>query len=166
MIEHGHHAAFDIGWFRKIGGYDPTFSHNEDPEYDHRLALAGGKIWLDGEIRLKYIMRPSNSGLFRQYRNYGRGRMRTLKKHRMMPKTRQVLPIALVANLIFSTLLGWLVHPLLYLGTAAYAAILLAVSIALAFKHRSFCAFWAGPALATMHISWAFGALEKFFSSH
>ncbi|WP_083194098.1 glycosyltransferase family 2 protein, partial [Leisingera sp. JC1] len=72
-VDHGHHAAFDLDWFRRIGGYDPAFSHNEDAEFDKRLTDAGGRIWLESGIRIEYHMRPSFRALLKQYLNYGRG---------------------------------------------------------------------------------------------
>jgi succinoglycan biosynthesis protein ExoA len=51
-VDHGHHAAISLDWFRRVGGYDPGFSHNEDAELDHRLGRAGGRVWLDAELRL------------------------------------------------------------------------------------------------------------------
>jgi succinoglycan biosynthesis protein ExoA len=33
FVEHGHHAAFMRNAFLRVGGYDETFSHNEDAEY-------------------------------------------------------------------------------------------------------------------------------------
>ena len=162
FIDHGHHAAFDLNWFRKIGGYDPTFSHNEDAEYDKRLVDAGGRIWMDADIRLDYFMRPSFSALARQYRNYGRGRMKTLLKHRTRPRLRQLLPVVLLFVLAFSLLGGLLVHPVLYLGAVAYLAILCTATVLVYLKQRSTCALWAGPALAAMHLAWAVGAVETF----
>jgi succinoglycan biosynthesis protein ExoA len=41
-VEHGHHALFRLDAFLGCGGYDETFSHNEDAELDVRLARAGG----------------------------------------------------------------------------------------------------------------------------
>jgi hypothetical protein len=58
-VDHGHHAAMDLDWFHHVGGYDARFSHNEDAELDHRLRAAGGRIWLEADLRLDYQMRPS-----------------------------------------------------------------------------------------------------------
>lgn len=166
-VDHGHHAAMDLDWFRRVGGYDASFSHNEDAELDHRLRAAGGRIWLEGDLRLDYQMRPSLRALARQYWNYGRGRARTVRKHRMRPRLRQMAPavnlILLLAGaaLMMAGLLtgsGWLlalgaVWPLLY------GAVLLAASVAMAWRHRDLAGLWAGPALAAMHLPWGAGFL-------
>src|SRR5262245_48947790 len=37
FVDHGHHAAFDLRTFLELGGYDETFTHNEDAELDRRM---------------------------------------------------------------------------------------------------------------------------------
>jgi len=100
-VDHGHHAGFDLRVFKKVGGYDDTFSHNEDAEYDARVAQQGGRIFLNADIRIQYVPRSSATALARQYFNYGKGRARTIRKHQEVLKLRQALPIAaLLANLM------------------------------------------------------------------
>jgi succinoglycan biosynthesis protein ExoA len=159
-VDHGHHAGFEITAYRAIGGYDETFSHNEDAEYDARLAANGGKIWLDANIRIQYIPRGSVAGLARQYFNYGKGRARNAAKHNSPLKLRQTLPIiALALNLIglLAAPLFWpaLILPFGYLGVLGLA------SLYVAYKHRSACGLLAGLALGAMHMSWAAGFLRQ-----
>ncbi len=159
-VDHGHHAGFDIEMYRRVGGYDETFSHNEDAEYDQRVREAGGKIYLDAEIRIQYIPRGSVSKLARQYFNYGKGRARNIAKHGQRLKPRQAAPIlaflASLAGLLIAPLF-WpaLILPLGYLG------ILAAASLYVALKHRSACGLFAGLASGTMHMSWAAGYLRQ-----
>ena len=166
-IDHGHHAGFAVDWFRKIGGYDEHFSHNEDAEYDHRLGLAGGKVYLDAEIRIEYTPRGSLTALARQYYNYGKGRARTTLKHAIRPKIRQMLPVAA----LFGVILGFAllpVTPWLALIPFSYFILLACVSAAIAVIKKSWCGILAGPALGTMHMSWALGflvGLAKFGTS-
>lgn len=152
-VEHGHHAGFRLDWFRRVGGYDESFSHNEDAELDHRIGLAGGRIWLESRLRLAYSVRPSPGALARQYWNYGAGRARTMRKHRLRPRPRQILPPAMVAVIGLGLVLTPLT-PLGYLPLGIYAACLVAVSIAGAFALGRLYGLWAGPALAAMHLSW------------
>lgn len=157
-VDHGHHAGFDLGWFRHIGGYDPTFSHNEDAEYDARLARAGGRIWLEAGIRMDYVMRPTLAGLSRQYWNYGRGRARTIAKHRVTPRVRQLIPVLNVVFLALSLLVG-IAWPWALMGWALYLSLLGTASAACAMRLRSAAGLMAGPALAAMHLSWGAGFL-------
>lgn len=166
-VDHGHHAGMDLGWFRHVGGYDPHFSHNEDAELDHRLRAAGGRIWMAGDLRLDYQMRPTISGLARQYWAYGRGRSLTVLKHRLRPRPRQIAPALNLLMLALAMLLiaaGWLTkgHALIAAGLiwpALYAALLLGASLWMAIRHASLCGLWAGPALAAMHLPWGAGFL-------
>jgi succinoglycan biosynthesis protein ExoA len=159
-VDHGHHAAFDLGWFRRIGGYDSSFSHNEDAEYDTRLARAGGRIWFEAGARLAYVMRPSLGGLWRQYWSYGRGRARTIAKHRVRPRLRQIVPVTEVVLLALSALVG-LVWPPALSWCALYGGLLLLASVVCATRLRSASGLLAGPALAVMHLSWGLGFLRQ-----
>ena len=167
-VDHGHHAAMDLEWFHLVGGYDARFSHNEDAELDHRLRAAGGRIWLDADLRLDYQMRPSFWALARQYWNYGRGRARTVRKHALRPRLRQIAPAVNLLLLLAGLLLGVAGA---FAGSAAmlaagavwpalYLAVLALASGWMVLRHRSPCGFWAGPALAAMHLPWGAGFLS------
>lgn len=157
-VAHGHHAGFDVDWFRTIGGYDETFSHNEDAEYDYRLAKAGGEIYLDSDIRIEYTPRGSLPSLARQYFNYGKGRSRTTLKHLIRPQIRQLLPVlSLLAVILGIALLP--VAPWFALFPASYLILLIGVSAAFAISKTSLCGLWTGPALGAMHMAWGLGYL-------
>lgn len=162
-VDHGHHAGFRLEWFRKVGGYDITFSHNEDAEYDHRIGLAGGRVWLDADIRLEYHMRPTLGALAKQYWTYGQGRARTVKKHHMRPRLRQMIPVAHVALLAMTLLFG-LIWPSLWLYPAFYLAVLAGVSAVGVSRIGWPSGLWAGPALGAMHIAWGTGFIRQFLS--
>jgi succinoglycan biosynthesis protein ExoA len=161
-VAHGHHAAFRLSTFRALGGYDPAFATNEDAEYDLRLTQQGGRIWLDASLRLRYFPRRSPGRLWRQYRRYGAGRARTCLKHRVRPGLRQALPLVNLAGLTVGTVGGALSQPgpgqgLLLAWPAAYAVLLVGVSLWSALRHREPAALWAGPAVGIMHLGWALG---------
>ena len=164
-VDHGPHAGFRLDWFRRVGGYDASFSHNEDAELDHRIALAGGRIWLDAGIRVAYSVRPTLAALARQYWTYGRGRARTVRKHRLRPRLRQMLPPLLVAALLLGLPLAP-ATPLALLPAAAYAAAVAMVSLIALMRMRRFCGLWAGPAMAAMHLAWGVGFLVETGFGH
>jgi succinoglycan biosynthesis protein ExoA len=160
FVDHGHHAAFDLAAFLAVGGYDETFSHNEDAELDTRLRKSGGRIFLDADIRLSYLARATVASLARQYFSYGKGRARTLMKHGERPRLRQLIPpatlVACVLGLGIAPFTLWgLVLPGFYLGALAFASIVVAA------KHRSPCGLLAGLASATMHMSWSAGFFRQ-----
>lgn len=159
-VDHGHHAGFNLSIFRSVGGYDETFSHNEDAEYDERVVQAGGRIFLDATIRKIYIPRASVMALARQYYNYGKGRARTIFKHRQRPKMRQMLPVlALLGSLI--GLLAAPFYPPAILLPAGYITILVLASVFIGLVKKSACGLLAGVASGTMHMSWAAGFIMQ-----
>lgn len=163
-VDHAHHAGFHSHWFRKVGGYDESFSHNEDAEFDHRLGLAGGRVWLDADIRLDYQMRNTLKGLWLQYWRYGRGRARTVVKHRMRPRLRQMLPVAAVLAVSVSVVLG-MIWPPAFLIVAIYLALMATVSVTAVVTTRSPCGMFAGLAMAAIHLAWGAGFMFQFIRS-
>jgi succinoglycan biosynthesis protein ExoA len=163
FVDHGHHAGFDLPTFLRLGGYDETFSHNEDGEYDRRLTASGGRIYLDADIRLKYVPRASVGALARQYYNYGRGRARNLMKHGDRPKLRQLIPPAVFGICLLSLLVAP-VAPWTLLAPAGYVALLLAASVLVAVRMKSPCGLLAGLASGTMHMAWSAGFFRQMLS--
>ncbi|MYM74156.1 glycosyltransferase [Duganella sp. FT134W] len=156
FVDHGHHAAFLTSSFRRAGGYDESFSHNEDAELDCRQRAYGSRIFLDTGIRIGYAPRATLAGLWRQYFNYGKGRSRTIRRHPGSMRARQFAVPAHLAFSIFALLVSpWFAYllawPLLYLS------ILAAGSLQIAAKRGSACGLLAGPAAFVMHTAWALG---------
>jgi succinoglycan biosynthesis protein ExoA len=159
-VEHGHHAAFDRDAFLRIGGYDETFSHNEDAEFDHRLCQSGGRIWM-AEQAVTYFPRRTFASLARQYMRNGAGRAKTIKLHRMRPRLRQVMPLVLMATSIGGLALmpvsAWFgLVPLLY------AVCCVTWGIISALRTRDAWLLAMGPAAVTMHMAWAIGFIRSW----
>ncbi len=154
-VDHGHHALMCIDAFRSVGGYDATFSHNEDAELDLRLAKAGHKIWLTARTALDYFPRPSPRPLFKQYYNFGHGRAKTILKHAIVPKVRQMIPAAVLPALLFAAL-----SPLTLLAAIpvlSWACLCLAYGAYLRFRARDAAIVLSGPAAMIMHLAWSIG---------
>lgn len=154
-VDHGHHALFDLEYFLGAGGYDETFRANEDAEFDIRLVKANGRIWLSSDIAIAYYPRRTPGALFRQYLHYGRGRARTLLKHRGRPKVRQLLPVAVLpaaAAAPFGLVDGVLAAPFV---VWAVASLLCGLAIGLKKRQASACA--SGAAAMVMHLGWSVG---------
>jgi succinoglycan biosynthesis protein ExoA len=155
FVAHGHHALFDRRFFQELGGYDESFTHNEDAEYDRRSRTAGGMIWMSANP-VWYFPRETIRGLARQYYRHGRGRARTLAIHNLRPAARQLLPPAiLVINL--AALLFSFARPGLLLIPLSYVAACCSIGIWKAIRLREFCAAAAGLAAIVMHTSWGAG---------
>lgn len=156
LVQHGHHAAFDRRTFLALGGYDETFTHNEDAEFDMRLVRSGEKIYLDTEAMVTYHPRADIASLARQYFRHGTGRARTLSKHRSLPLVRQLLPVAVLVACLMSLLLV-AVHPAFAAIAVLYVLACITWGSALAVRHRQACVLLSGFAAMTMHMSWAAG---------
>lgn len=158
FVDHGHHALMRTAAFRRAGGYDESFSHNEDAELDCRIRALGGRIFLDGETRLEYHPRGTFGRLWKQYFAYGKGRSRTVRRHPSSLRLRQFAVPAFIA-LCCLALLAAPFQPWALVIPGFYAAVLAATSLSVALKKRSTCGLLAGPAALTMHASWAAGFL-------
>jgi succinoglycan biosynthesis protein ExoA len=159
FVDHGHHAAFRMERFRALGGYDETFTHNEDAEYDCRLRKAGGTIYLDAALRVQYRPRQSLVQLARQYHRYGLGRSGTVLRHPESLRLRQLaVPTAMVSLAV--CLIGAPLFPWLLIGPGAYGLVIVATSLLMAVRKRSAYGLMTGPAAAVMHASWAFGFIQ------
>lgn len=155
FVDHGHHALVDIGKFLAVGGYDETFSHNEDAEFDTRLAQAGGRIWLTRAQEITYYPRASSAALFRQYLNYGDGRARTILRHKSRPKLRQLAPAAIAPALLSA--LAAPVFPPLILPALAWIIASAAFGLMIGIRQSSLCAAASGWPAMVMHLAWSLG---------
>lgn len=161
FVEHGHHAAFKRRDFIALGGYDESFTHNEDAEYDFRLIGAGGRIWMQNSAAITYFPRTTIASLARQYFNHGRGRAKTVLKHRTPFKPRQLLPVAALAGCATSLALS-IMSPLFLTPAVIYAGACVGWGVVLGAKEKDGCAMSSGVAAMTMHLSWACGLIATF----
>jgi succinoglycan biosynthesis protein ExoA len=154
-VDHGHHALFKVASFLAVGGYDESFTHNEDAELDARLRANGGKILLAANIVIDYFPRRTARNLTRQYFMYGRGRVRTMLKHRAPLKPRQLIPVV-IAPMAAAALLAP-IAPWTALPFAAYLALCLGYGLVLGAREKRGCAGAAGAPAALMHLAWSAG---------
>ena len=160
QVEHGHHAAFDRAFFVSIGGYDESFSHNEDAELDLRITRQGGRIWLDTSVPVTYYPRSTVSDLAQQYFNHGAGRARTFWLHRPPLKLRQMAPLVILLGIIGCGLLS-LAWPLFLLPPLAYLGLCLGWGLWRAGRSGEHDLAGMGIAAMVMHLSWAVGFLKQ-----
>lgn len=160
FVDHGHHALFKTEAFRAVGGYDESFSHNEDAELDLRLRQAGKSILLAADIMIDYYPRKTARALALQYFRFGKGRARTMQKHRIAPKPRQLAPMMIAPALVAALVLGP-IWPIFALPTLLWLGLCLSYGAVLGLKARNLCACGAGIAAAISHLAWSLGALAQ-----
>lgn len=153
--DHGHHALMKVDAFRAVGGYDESFSHNEDAELDFRLRAAGHRIWMTDKTFMTYYPRASVPSLFRQYLGYGRGRARNILKHRAMPKIRQMIPL-MVFPVVAGTSLAFLSLSAL-IPAGLWMAACLGYGVWMAVGQRNPYGPLAAVSAMIMHLAWSAG---------
>src|SRR5579859_906822 len=159
FVDHGHHALMSVHAFRTVGGYDQAFSHNEDAELDFRLIVAGYRIYLCAGADIIYYPRKSPVALFKQYRNFGRGRAMTILKHRAKPRLRQLLP-AMIGPFVVLSLLSP-VAPILGLPAMLWTIASLTIGVILGVRDKRACAFASGIAAMLMHLGFSVGFIAQ-----
>ena len=149
-VSHLPRAAFDA-----VGGYDESFSHNEDAELDFRLRKSGFRIWMTDKTRMTYYPRASVMPLFRQYLAYGRGRAKNLLKHRSIPKIRQMIPLAVLP--VFVLALLSLVHWAALIPLGLWIAACLGYGLWMAIGQKNQYGPLAAFSAMVMHLAWSTG---------
>jgi succinoglycan biosynthesis protein ExoA len=162
-VDHGHHALMRTEAFKAVQGYDETFSHNEDAELDIRLRQAGFRIWLTDKTCLEYYPRASSWRLFKQYISYGRGRIRSILKHRTYPKLRQVAPATVLPAIILA--LASPISLLALLPFLAWVILCLGYGVLLGLRARRAAIMLSGIAAMIMHFGWSIGFWQGIFST-
>jgi len=91
--------------FEEIGLFDESLQFGEDEEINWRIIKAGYKIFLTPEVKFFYYPRKSFGGLFKQYYNYGKARVKVIRKHPDFLKIKHIIPSAFILSLIGSGIL-------------------------------------------------------------
>lgn len=155
FVDHGHHALMDLAMFRQVGGYCEAMPCNEDAEFDHRQLRAGGSIWLEPSAAITYFPRKTVAALWKQYRKYGQGRARNLRRHAMVPRLRQLVPLGVLVALAILPLSVF--HAVVALPAFAWLALCLTAGAFIGVRAGGGWAIAAGLAAATMQLAWAAG---------
>lgn len=155
---------YPIHVFKKIGLFDETLLRNQDDEYNYRVIEAGGKIFLNTEILIKYYVRASLRNLFKQYLQYGYWKVYVNKKHKTVTTIRQLIPFVFVIGLFLGAILS-LFLPLfiwIYLGGIGFYLLL---SIFFGFKASNKVGegFKIALIFPVLHFSYGWGYLKGIF---
>ena len=102
--------------FEKIGYFDEELIRNQDDDFNFRVTQAGGKIWFESEISLKYYVRGNFKGLSKQFFQYGYWKVYVNKKHGAVTTLRQLVPPLFVLYLFLIPLLFFISSFLFYLS--------------------------------------------------
>ncbi len=156
-------GAFFRSLIDQIGAYDESLLSNEDYEFNARIRLAGGKVFLDPEIRSRYFARPNLGALARQYFRYGYWKLNMLRRYPGTLRWRQALPPLFVAGIlglaVFAVFFFW-ARWLLLLALGSYFLTLVMGALPVAVKRRDASLIIGMPlAVVVMHFCWGSGFL-------
>jgi GT2 family glycosyltransferase len=149
--------------FDRVGLFDEELVRNQDDEFNLRVNLAGGKVYLDSDIRSYYYPRGSLVQLARQYYQYGFWRIRTIQKHRRPAAIRQIVPLALVLACLVLVIAPLAYPPAVWalaVFMGLYGLCLLVGAVQVACKAGLGPAMVAMAAFAIMHFGYGLGSLK------
>jgi|BarGraNGADG00312_2_1021985.scaffolds.fasta_scaffold10942_2 succinoglycan biosynthesis protein ExoA len=89
--------------------FDEAMVRNQDDEMSYRLLDAGGTIVCDPAIQSTYRNRSTLAGLWYQYFDYGRWKVRVLQAHPRQMRLRHLAPLGLVRACLENDP-GWLMR--------------------------------------------------------
>jgi len=161
-------AAYRRDVFERIGAFAEDIDFGEDDEFNYRLGDFGGKIYLTPKIRSLYHTRSSLPALFRQYRAYGRAKVRVLRRHPAQARLRHFVPASFVGVLGGLSLTSPILRPLrraLPLVIGLYIATTAAAALSIASRHGWRYAPVLPLAFACLHLSYGLGFLESLLAS-
>lgn len=151
--------------FDKIGYFDEDLVRNQDDDFNFRVTKAGGKIWYEHAIFLKYYVRGNLSGLKKQFFQYGYWKVFVNKKHKAITTFRQMIPPLFVLGVliapIFLLFAHWLIGYLTIFFLSTYFILLLFFSLRLSTKFSDFLSLIR--IFCILHFSYGFGYLKGIF---
>lgn len=161
-------GCFPKAIFERVGLFDEDYSIiSEDSDMNLRITRAGGKIFLNPEIKSYYVPRDTLGAFWNLYFRYGEYRAGNFYKHKRL-SLRQIVPPAMLAVLFILGVLSFISAYALYLFTAVlllYISCNILSTLSLTLKARKlqlspivFSAFFC------MHFGWAFGFYKRLFS--
>jgi succinoglycan biosynthesis protein ExoA len=143
--------------------FDESMERNQDDELSYRIRDAGGRIVFDPSIRSTYRNRSTLTGLWSQFFDYGRWKVRVVMAHPSKVRIRHVVPLTLAGSLS----VGLLLSPLSRTArraTLADAGIYSLATIAAAIRYGDLRRWrtLAGLLLVypTMHLAYGFGMIR------
>ena len=145
------------------GGFDGGLQFGEDEELNYRVRGAGYTILFDPDMRFSYRVRPTLASLWRQYRNYGRARVKVVRKHPGFLRPKHAVPLALVCGLgaaAAAPLVSPRLRPLCAVAAGGYAAVVLGGGLALSARERYSRPWLVSASLATLHLGYGVGSLQ------
>lgn len=163
-VDHIPFGAYPVDLARAVGGWGEEFTVNQDFEFDQRIRQSGHPLLFDPDLVIDWECRQSVRDLFRQYRRYGKGKVKVMARHPGSVRARHLLPPALVAYggaLVVAALVPGADRRLLAAAAVPYPLATLAASMSTAVKVADPVArLYLPAAFVAMHVGWGVGFWE------
>lgn len=146
--------------FEKIGFFDEELIRNQDDDFNFRVIKAGGKVYYEHGISVKYYVRGDFDGLQRQFFQYGYWKVYVNKKHKAVTTFRQLIPPLFVLYLmgaVFAPIIDDSFAIIYTMPITAYIIICIVKGFQLGEKQREIWEIVWG--FMSMHVSYGLGYL-------
>jgi glycosyltransferase involved in cell wall biosynthesis len=151
-------GAFEKELVNHIGKFNETLLTNEDYEFNTRLRLSGGRVWMDPKISSIYYARPTLRELAKQYWRYGYWKAQMLRRYPKTLRWRQIIPPLFVLSLLclsVLSLISRLARWLLAIIVILYIILIIGIGIQMSLHHKGILYAIGVPlATAVIHLSW------------
>lgn len=147
--------------FEKIGFFDEALIRNQDDDFNFRVTQAGGKIYYEHDIWLKYYVRGNFPGLRRQFFQYGYWKVFVNRKHKAVTTLRQLVPPLFVLYLLlvaFTAVFGVKVLAITTVPLGLYLILLTYFSIKAAKQFKEI--FELAYTFMILHVAYGLGYLR------
>ncbi len=150
--------------FEKIGKFDEELVRNQDDEFNYRVVQAGGRIFFDTGISLKYYGRGDLKQLWKQFMQYGYWKVYVNRKHKAVTTLRQLVPPLFVLFLFLIPFLFLINLPAGFIGVSIFGVYLVLDLLVAAIAARSIPEFNSIVVIfPILHISYGWGYLKGIF---
>ncbi|QIK68261.1 glycosyltransferase [Nocardioides sp. HDW12B] len=163
-VDHVPFGAYPVALAREVGGWGEQFTVNQDFEFDQRIRQSGNPILFDPSLVIDWECRQHIGDLFKQYRRYGKGKVKVALTHPGSVRLRHLAAPALVASAAVGAAVlvtGAVDRKWVALAAAPYPTALLAASLLTASEVEDPAARpYLPAAFAAMHVGWGLGFWE------
>lgn len=149
--------------FEKIGYFDEDLVRNQDDDFNYRVTSAGGKVYFCSEISLKYYVRGSFPGLWKQFFQYGYWKVFVNRKHKAVTTFRQLIPplfVSYLAVLPLISLFSWKIGLLASIPLLLYAMLAVLFTFKVIAKDTTLPFLKVLQTFLILHVSYGLGYLR------
>jgi cellulose synthase/poly-beta-1,6-N-acetylglucosamine synthase-like glycosyltransferase len=160
-------GAFRADDLRAVGGWDPELLTNQDFDLNRRLARRG-IVWFESGLPVSYTPRSTVGDLYRQYRRFGRWKVRYWRYTGDAPRARQLALLlgvpatGLVAALALSQLPAG--HRAAVLGLGVVGAAVVEIAGSRAPNGGPAVHGWSAVALGAVGVGWLGGVWTELLA--